>query len=173
LSCLILLDRKLKNRVAAQTSRDRKKAKLDELEEAVRTLKEKNELLMQECAMLKMQNDALLAETKRLKKEKDTKIGQQQYCSMCQTSVNSAVPSLGSAASLNDPLPQGGAAQLASCLTPGTVLLKILALYLLWKNYLATSRATTAVSDSKNWPKAFCEKLPPKLKQILIDQMNK
>ncbi|KZC06379.1 X-box-binding protein 1 [Dufourea novaeangliae] len=65
--------KKLKNRVAAQTSRDRKKAKLDELEDTVRTLREQNELLTQECSMLRSQNDLLVTETKRLRREKDTK----------------------------------------------------------------------------------------------------
>ncbi|XP_012057249.1 PREDICTED: uncharacterized protein LOC105620358 [Atta cephalotes] len=70
--------KKLKNRVAAQTSRDRKKARLDELEETVRTQKERNELLTQECAMLRSQNELLtsqnewlLNENKRLRNERD------------------------------------------------------------------------------------------------------
>jgi hypothetical protein len=41
LTKIILNFRKLKNRVAAQSSRDRKKARLDDLEAEVRNLKEK------------------------------------------------------------------------------------------------------------------------------------
>lgn len=174
----LLSARKLKNRVAAQTSRDRKKAKLDELEEAVRTLREKNELLVQECAMLRTQNDTLLGETKKLMRERDARsTGDQQYCSLCQIRVDCAVPSLGSAVSpTDDPLPQGGTAQPASCLTltPGaTVLLKILTLYLLSKNCLATSRATNISTGSTSSPRAFYERLTPRWKEILAYQMNK
>ncbi|KYM93559.1 X-box-binding protein 1 [Cyphomyrmex costatus] len=141
--------KKLKNRVAAQTSRDRKKARLDELEETVRAQKERNELLTQECAMLRSQNELLtsqnewlLNENKRLRNERDavrnTLTDQQQpICSACRTRVDGAVPSLGSAVSLNDPLPQGGTAQsaLRPTRTPGaTALLKFLTLYFLLKN---------------------------------------
>lgn len=168
--------KKLKNRVAAQTSRDRKKAKLDELEETVRALREQNELLVQECTMLRSQNDALVTEAKRFRKEREAKNAGEFVCSMCQGRVSCAVSSLGSTVSPTHPLQQGGAAQPAPSLTltPGaTVLLKILTIYLLLKNCLATSKGTITSSDLKSLQRAYCEKLPLKWKRILIDQMNK
>lgn len=183
-----LFGRKLKNRVAAQTSRDRKKARLDELEETVRTQKERNELLTQECAMLRSQNELLtsqnewlLNENKRLRNERDAAMRntlpdqQQPICSTCRTRVDGAVPSLGSAVSPNDPLPQGGTAQSASRLTRtprATVLLKFLTLYFLLKSCSAPSKAPT-LCDSKSWRRASYEKSAQKLRQILIDRMNK
>lgn len=162
--------RKMKNRVAAQTSRDRKKARLDELEQTVHTLK-------QECGMLRSQNESLLNETKRLRKELDAKNGEEQYCTLCQARVHYVVPSLGSAVSPNNPLPQGGTAQLASrlTLTPGAVaLLKILTLYLLSRNFAETSKTTmTTSSDSKNLRRVSFKRLISKCNQLLINRMNK
>ncbi|XP_028048115.1 X-box-binding protein 1 [Monomorium pharaonis] len=179
--------KKLKNRVAAQTSRDRKKARLDELEETVRMQKERNELLTQDCTMLRSQNDLLksqnewlLNENKRLRDERDavrntlTDQQQQPICSACRARVDGAVPSLGSAVSPNNPLPQGGTAQSASrpTRTPEvTVLLNFLTYFLL-TNCLALSKVTTP-SDSKSWRRASYEKLAQRLRQTLIDQMNK
>lgn len=62
--------RKLKNRVAAQTSRDRKKAKLDELEDSVKLLKDQNDHLARECALLRSQNESLVGEVRKLRRER-------------------------------------------------------------------------------------------------------
>lgn len=169
--------RKLKNRVAAQTSRDRKKAKLDELEETVRTLMEKNEFITEECTSLRAQNKALIAENQRLKEgNKNINKTDDRYCSMCLGRVGCVAPALGSAVSPINPLPQGGATQLAPSLTPSAsaeILLKILTLYLLWRNSLQTSKVMITSSDSKSLQKVFCEKLPLKWKLILKDQINR
>ncbi|RZC42248.1 bZIP 2 domain containing protein [Asbolus verrucosus] len=59
--------KKLKNRVAAQTSRDRKKAKMDQMEKAVQELFTKNEVLLEECEKLKKMNERLSAENAELR----------------------------------------------------------------------------------------------------------
>lgn len=58
--------KKLKNRVAAQTSRDRKKAKQEQMETAVQQLFNKNETLLAECERLKEANERLQAENTEL-----------------------------------------------------------------------------------------------------------
>ncbi|XP_031788086.2 LOW QUALITY PROTEIN: uncharacterized protein LOC116417701 [Nasonia vitripennis] len=100
--------KKLKNRVAAQTSRDRKKAKLDELEDAVRQLREQNERLTKECSILRMQNESLVTETRRLKQDNKELMELKERkeeptattCATCQARVGCTVPALGSAVSL-------------------------------------------------------------------------
>lgn len=52
--------KKLKNRVAAQTSRDRKKARMEQLEAAVQELYAQNERLESDCARLRDENAQLL-----------------------------------------------------------------------------------------------------------------
>ncbi|XP_046619429.1 X-box-binding protein 1 [Neodiprion virginianus] len=169
--------KKLKNRVAAQTSRDRKRAKLDELEETVRVLRDRNETLAQECSALKSQNEVLTVENTSLRRDLESRTTTgEQHCSKCQSSVSCVAPMQGSAVSPKYPLPQGGATELAPVLTltqPAATLWRILTLYLLSKNCLQTSKETITSRDLKNWPKAFCERLPPKWKQMLINQVNK
>ncbi|CAB3234647.1 unnamed protein product [Arctia plantaginis] len=54
--------KKLKNRVAAQTSRDRKKAKMDEMESRIQYFMDMNERLTSEVESLKALNERLLTE---------------------------------------------------------------------------------------------------------------
>ncbi|CAG9783531.1 unnamed protein product [Diatraea saccharalis] len=61
--------KKLKNRVAAQTSRDRKKAKMDEMEFQIKKLMESNERLTNEVSSLKALNERLLSENASLRSE--------------------------------------------------------------------------------------------------------
>lgn len=61
--------KKLKNRVAAQTSRDRKKAKMDEMDNQIKTFKEMNERLLSEVESLKALNERLLSENAALRSE--------------------------------------------------------------------------------------------------------
>lgn len=64
-----LLRRKLKNRVAAQTARDRKKARMDELEDAVSLLAEENKRLQEENMALKQKSGTLAKENDTLKEK--------------------------------------------------------------------------------------------------------
>lgn len=59
--------RKLKNRVAAQTSRDRKKAKMDEMESRIKQCMDMNERLVSEVESLKALNERLLSENAALR----------------------------------------------------------------------------------------------------------
>uniref|UniRef100_A0A8C9S8Q1 X-box-binding protein 1 n=1 Tax=Scleropages formosus TaxID=113540 RepID=A0A8C9S8Q1_SCLFO len=61
------LRRKLKNRVAAQTARDRKKAKMGELEQQVLELELENQKLQMENSLLREQTRSLLTENQQFR----------------------------------------------------------------------------------------------------------
>lgn len=89
-----MLRRKLKNRVAAQTARDRKKAKMSDLEEVVADLEEENKKLADENSRLKQRTGVLTTENLTLR----DRLGQQTLVKKERTPCESAV--------LNVPLPQ-------------------------------------------------------------------
>lgn len=59
--------KKLKNRVAAQTSRDRKKAKMDDMESRIKQLEDRNEQLVKEMESLRALNERLVSENMSLR----------------------------------------------------------------------------------------------------------
>jgi hypothetical protein len=65
-----MMRRKLKNRVAAQSARDRKKVKMDDLQVTCDQLKEQNERLKKENAVLKENAQLLINENRKLLKFK-------------------------------------------------------------------------------------------------------
>lgn len=67
-----MMRRKLKNRVAAQTARDRKKALMTDLEIQVAKLMEENKRLQRENSNLKQRSSALLTENSSLKERLET-----------------------------------------------------------------------------------------------------
>lgn len=67
-----IMRRKLKNRVAAQTARDRKKVQMQELEEKVAKLEEEKKLLLKEYTQLQASTQTLQQENDILKKQLTT-----------------------------------------------------------------------------------------------------
>jgi maleate cis-trans isomerase len=65
-----LMRRKLKNRIAAQSARDRKKVKMDDLETTCEKLKLENSRLKKECDLLKEKAKILVDENRKLLKFK-------------------------------------------------------------------------------------------------------
>ena len=102
-----MLRRKLKNRVAAQTARDRKKELMGTLEQQVAKLVEQNKRLQEENEKLKSQSSNLYSENQQLKERLGTNV------SLLGTKSESA----GSAVSF-DLLPRGQTQTLSRLMMP-------------------------------------------------------
>ncbi|XP_055856387.1 uncharacterized protein LOC129919510 [Episyrphus balteatus] len=92
--------KKLKNHVAAQTSRDRKKARMEEMEQTVNELTDQTEMLKNKCDSLQAINETLLAKNQKLDKEVEyLKVQLKQLQSAQQQQASSqSIPILPSAA---------------------------------------------------------------------------
>lgn len=157
--------RKLKNRVAAQTSRDRKKAKMDQMEKAIQELFTKNEVLIEECERLKSLNERLSGENSSLR----TRISNCVNCSQnrsveCETASGPAVSLL---------RPQGTVTHSAAVLRQQTALLKIVLACLLYRTSLMNSTATWTSPLSNNSRKVSFRISPETWRLLLKRQIFK
>jgi hypothetical protein len=81
--------RKMKNRIAAQTARDRKKARMDNIEDAVQKLERQNRTLAAENAQLRKQNEQLMAKMNAIEHKNDAAVA--HINTPIRTTVESAV----------------------------------------------------------------------------------
>ncbi|XP_037946574.1 X-box-binding protein 1 [Teleopsis dalmanni] len=162
--------KKLKNRVAAQTSRDRKKARMEEMECEIKELNQKTEILENKCESLQAINDSLLEKNQKLDMEVEMmrqqllELQQQQQqmsgskskvatCTGCESILN------GSAVSNTDPLQQGSPLMESQSIQAQlkktsmlAALWRIVALCLLYKT-CSSSKTSSTQESSKSWPK--------------------
>jgi len=100
-----MVRRKLKNRVAAQTARDRKKQRMTELEEMITILETKNKQLFTENAELRRSAVSLVEENTQLKQRLETAV-KTEDCAVSQVATRKLSDSVSESAVLNTPQPR-------------------------------------------------------------------
>ncbi|GMT18853.1 hypothetical protein PFISCL1PPCAC_10150, partial [Pristionchus fissidentatus] len=146
-----LARRKMKNRVAAQTARDRKKERTNGLEDAVQDLVDENKRLREENSML-MERLARLEEEsrerRRVKEEREERTTTQSF---------PPVTPLGSAVSINDLQQRAqavtGVVGMTSNLSRSRLNLLPLVMLLLSYSTTSTSRQSSKTSGISTWTK--------------------
>ena len=152
--------------MAAQTSRDRKKAKMDQMEKAIQELFSKNEVLLEECNKLKSLNERLSVENAELRTRLTS-------CSSC--SQNRTVECEAQSGSTESLLrPQGTVTHSAAVLRhQTTALLKIELACLLYRTSLTSSTTTWTSHHSSNSRRAFFKISPETWRLLLKRQIFK
>jgi X box-binding protein 1 len=179
------LSRKLKNRVAAQTSRDRKKAKMDDMDLTIQQQADKITALEAKCNRLAQEKTAIATKYEDLEhrfeelkqqfeaQSKTTAAGATKVTVETRSIGSSTNELYGSAASNCNPLPKGtNPLELQSILRASRTtkdtdmaasLMKIIALCLLYK----TCSKTSTLESWKSLPKVYSQMSPQSWKMVL------
>lgn len=178
--------KKLKNRVAAQTSRDRKKAKMEDMEHKIATQADEIKTLTETCKALRKERDDMRQQYLKIEKrcnDLEEKLAEQEKhlkqtqldADIASRFIGSVTNTNGSAVSNTYPLPQGLVAQSimrnakSSSESHIAALVKVIALCLLYKTGL---KDVTSI-NLNSLPTACWETLQPTLKTMLQQAMAK